>query len=126
MLQVTPRAAEALKNYLQGEGKADHALRIVAQGGCCSGTTYGLSLEKEAMPDDVVIQQEGVKIYVNPMSGALLSEAKLDFENGPQGETFFIDNPMDQGAHNHEHGSCGCSEGGGSCGCGSGSCNCNH
>lgn len=127
MLQVTPKAAEALKNFLQGEGKTGQALRIVAQGGCCSGTMYGLVFEKEAAPDDVVLAQDGVTIYMDRMSDATLSEAKLDFEMGPQGEAFFIDNPLDQGGHSHE-GGCGCSSGGekGSCGCESGSCGCNH
>jgi len=129
MLQVTPKAAEALKNFLQSEGKTGQALRIVAQGGCCSSTMYGLFLEKEAGPEDVVIHQDGVMIYMDHMSDAMLSEAKLDFEMGPQGEAFFIDNPLDQGGHSQE-GGCGCGSSGGgekgSCGCGSGSCGCNH
>jgi iron-sulfur cluster assembly accessory protein len=124
MLQVTPKAAEALRNFLQAEDKAGHALRIVAQSGCCSGNMYGLFLEKEATPEDVVIQQDGVSIYLDRMSEAMLSEAKLDFEMGPQGEAFFIDNPLDQ--RSQGSGGCGCGSGGekGSCGCGNGSCGC--
>ncbi len=126
MLHVTPKAAEALKHFLQGEGKSDQALRIVAQGGCCSGTMYGLFFEKEAAPDDVVVKQDGVTIYMDRMSEAMLSEAKLDFEMGPQGEAFFIDNPLD---HQRAQGSCGCSSSASSaekssCGCGGGSCGC--
>jgi iron-sulfur cluster assembly accessory protein len=116
MLQVTPRAAEALRTFLQGENKTGQALRIMAQSGCCSGTMYGLFFEKEAGPDDLVINQDGVTIYMDRMSDALLSEAKLDFEMGPQGEAFFIDNPLDQQRAGSHEGGCGC--GGGSCGCG--------
>lgn len=122
MLTVTPRAAQAIKNFLEGEGKSERALRIVAQAGCCSGTTHGFFFEKSATPEDDVLQQEGVMIYIDKMSHALLSEAKLDFENGSQGEAFFIDNPLGQQA---QSGGCGCnSESGGSCGCGNGSCSC--
>jgi iron-sulfur cluster assembly accessory protein len=124
MLSVTPRAAQALKAFLEKEGQPNQALRIVAQpGGCCSGATYGVFFEKEKAPEDVVLQHDGVTIYLDQFSDSLLAEAKLDYEDGPQGQVFFIDNPRDQ-QHGREGGTCGCAEEGGSCGCTNGSCGC--
>lgn len=99
MFMVTERAAQALYQFLQSEGKEDHALRIVAQaGGCsCCGPTYGLFLEKEIAPGDIVIEAGQVKIFLDQMSSALLSEAKLDYSDGPE-QGFFIDNPKAQAA----------------------------
>lgn len=106
MFTVTERAAQALYQFLQSERKEDHALRIVAQaGGCsCCGPAYGLFLEKEMAPGDTVIQAGQVKIFLDQMSSTLLSEAKLDYMDGPE-PGFFIDNPK---AHSEGSGGCGC------------------
>lgn len=117
MFTVTEKAAQALHQFLQSEGKGDHALRVVAQTGGCCGPAYGLFLEKESAPGDTVVQAGQVKIFIDQMSSSLLSEAKLDFSDGPE-QGFFIDNPKAQ------QGSCGCGSGtesnNGDCGCGCG------
>jgi len=109
MFTVTQKAAQELYRFLQSEGKEDHALRIVAQAdGCsCCGPAYGLFLEKEMAPGDTVVQVGQIKIFLDQMSSALLSEAKLDFMDGPE-QGFFIDNPRAQ------------AEGSGGCDCGCG------
>ncbi|MCS7198189.1 MAG: iron-sulfur cluster assembly accessory protein [Candidatus Bipolaricaulota bacterium] len=106
MLTVTERAAQALYQFLQSEGKTDYALRIVAQlGGCsCCGPAYGLFLEKESAPGDTIIHAGPVKIFLDQMSSALLDEATLDFMDGPE-QGFFIDNPK---AHAEGAGGCAC------------------
>ncbi|MCI2429996.1 iron-sulfur cluster assembly accessory protein [Candidatus Acetothermia bacterium] len=122
MFTVTEKAAQALSQFLQNEGKGDHGLRVVAQAGGCCGPAYGLFLEKERAPGDLVVEAGSVKIYVDQMSSTLLSEAKLDFTDGPE-PAFYIDNP-----NSPQGGSCGCgsSEGKDSssnsngCGCGCG------
>ncbi|MCS6902982.1 MAG: iron-sulfur cluster assembly accessory protein [Candidatus Bipolaricaulota bacterium] len=113
MFTVTERAAQALYQFLQSEGKSDYALRVVAQAGGCCGPAYGLFLEKEMAPGDLVIEAGSVKIYVDQMSSALLDEAKLDFMDGPE-PGFFIDNPKAQGS------ACGCASSSDSNGCGCG------
>ncbi len=97
MFVVTDRAAQALYQFLQSEGKTEYALRIVAQMGSCSccGPAYGLFLEKESAPGDTIIHAGPVKIFLDQMSSALLDEATLDFMDGPE-QGFFIDNPKDQ------------------------------
>ncbi len=109
MFTVTERAAQELYQFLQSEGKTDYALRIVAhEGGCsCCGPAYGLFLEKESAPGDTIIQAGPVKIFLDQMSSALLSEAKLDFMDGPQ-QGFFIDNPRAQAGGLDKSGGCDC------------------
>lgn len=115
MFTVTEKAAQALHQFLQGAGKQDHALRVVAQTGSCCGPAYGLFLEKERAPGDTVVQAGQARIFIDQTSSALLAEAKLDFNDGPE-QGFSIDNPKAQ------QGSCGCSSGaesgGHACGCG--------
>ncbi len=109
MFTVTEKAAQALYQFLQGEGKEDHALRIVAQaGGCsCCGPTYGLFLEKEMTPGDTVIRAGQVTIFLDQLSSTLLSEATLDYTDGPE-QGFFIDNPTAQAERSEGSGGCSC------------------
>nr|BAL55785.1 Fe-S cluster assembly protein [uncultured Acetothermia bacterium]BAL55881.1 Fe-S cluster assembly protein [uncultured Acetothermia bacterium]BAL57098.1 Fe-S cluster assembly protein [uncultured Acetothermia bacterium]BAL58807.1 hypothetical conserved protein [Candidatus Acetothermum autotrophicum] len=109
MFTVTEKAAHALYQFLQSEGKTEYALRIVAQeGGCsCCGPTYGLFLEKEMAPGDTVVQAGQIRIFLDQMSSALLSEAKLDYMDGPE-QGFFIDNPKAQATGTEGTGGCGC------------------
>lgn len=117
MFTVTEKAAQALHQFLQNEGKQDHALRVVVQSGGCCGPAYGLFLEKEMAPGDLVVETGQVKVYVDQMSSTLLAEAKLDFTESPE-PAFYIDNPKAP-----QGGSCGCSSSesksnGNGCGCG--------
>jgi iron-sulfur cluster assembly protein len=108
MLTVTAKAAEKMREALKLEDKPEWGLRLVAQPGSCNccGPTYGLFPEKEAQPEDVVIAQGGVNIFVDPSSMALLEGATIDFISHPeQGEGFAIENP----AHQHGEGECTCS-----------------
>jgi len=109
MLTVTARAAEKLKEALEQEGKPNWGLRLIAQaGGCsCCGPSYGLFPEKESRPEDIVITQGGVRLFVDPESMALLEGATIDFIDHPQyGQGFTIENPNVE-TQEHE-GGCGC------------------
>lgn len=110
MLTITAQAAEKLKEALEQEGVPDWGLRLVAQaGGCnCCGPSYGLFPEEEGQPEDTVITQGGVRLFVDPASMALLEGATIDFIDHPQyGQGFTIENPnfnVDQ----EDEGGCGC------------------
>ncbi len=136
MLNVTAKAAERMKEALAQEGKLDYGLRLIAQaGGCsCCGPSYGLFPEKETHPEDTVLTQGDIRLFIDPASMALLEGATIDFIEHPQyGQGFAIQNPNLQ-AQAHEPGGCGCgssdnhndnSNGEGGCGCG-GNCGCQH
>ncbi len=103
MLTVTLKATEMLKEVLKEEGKEDHSLRIVAREGCC-GYVYDMFLEKEASPGDVIIEQEGVRIFIDSASAPMLKGSTIDYVTGPQSAGFTIENPNQP----KKEGSCGC------------------
>lgn len=133
MLNVTAKAAERMKEALVQEGKLDYGLRLIAQaGGCsCCGPSYGLFPEKETRPEDTVLTQGDVRLFIDPASMALLEGATIDFIEHPQyGQGFTIQNP-NLGAQ-AQQGGCGCgssdnhnSNNEGGCGCGD-NCGCQH
>jgi len=126
MINLTDKATEMMAEALRMEQKADHGLRIVAQTGCCSGPSYGLFPEKDSAPDDTVITEGDLRIFLDPASLSLLEGATIDFVSDPElGQGFSINNPNYVAAEENG-GGCGCGGGGeasasestGSCGCG--------
>jgi iron-sulfur cluster assembly protein len=132
-LQITEKAAEQLRNVIQGEGAANAALRVgVGKGGCC-GPSYSLSLAEAAEAEEHTAESQGIKVFVPGEHVTTLNGIVIDFVETPMGTGFHISNPNvkeedhGHGGHGHGHGGggCACAEGGGGgCGCGSGGCGC--
>ncbi len=100
-LQLTENAVRKVKQLLEAENKAGYGLRIAVQGGGCSGFQYGLTWDKESRPGDIVQEFEGLKVFVDPMSGQYLEAVRVDYLEGLNGSGFKIDNP-------NAAGTCGC------------------
>lgn len=126
-LNLTSAATATLQDLLVQKGVPDHGLRVFVSGGGCSGMQYGMVLEAEPRPYDHVIEQDGIKVFVDPTSMMYLSNATIDYEDSIMGGGFKIENP-------NAVSSCGCGssfktkdssdaysdsahEQGGSCGC---------
>lgn len=98
---LTPTALSALKNAIAKEGKEGDGLRIAVVGGGCSGFRYSLDFEQAARQDDVVMDVESVKIYVDSVSAGYLMGTVIDFVTTEQGAGFKFNNP-------NSCSSCGC------------------
>ena len=100
-IHLTNEAIETVKNLLQEKNVPDYGLRVFVAGGGCSGLQYGMALEAEARPYDHVIEQGGVKVFVDPTSMMYLNQATIGYEDSLMGGGFKIDNP-------NAVSSCGC------------------
>ena len=98
--QATDRAFARLGEISEAAG-APRMLRVAVEGGGCSGFQYDLRLEDAAEPDDLVLEQEGRKILIDPVSLPFLSGAVIDFTEELIGARFVIENP-------NVTSSCGC------------------
>ena len=118
-LTITTEAAARMKQALQAEGKPDYGLRLVAQrsecgcgSGCGGSTAYGLYPEPSAQAEDTVVEEQGVKLFIDQTSLPLLEGVKIDFVNHPeQGEGFLIEPAQDEDEGQEQ---CDC---GGDCDC---------
>lgn len=93
MIQITEKAAEAIKSIMQKEGLADHGLRVAVVGGGCSGFSYKLNFEKDPATDDKIIEDKGVRIFIDNKSNIVLNGTTLDYADGLQGTGFSFINP---------------------------------
>ncbi|MGH7966927.1 MAG: iron-sulfur cluster insertion protein ErpA [Candidatus Binatia bacterium] len=92
-LSLTGVAVEKVKEVIAREGLPQGGLRIAVTGGGCSGFQYQLSLESSARDDDTVIEQDGVKLFVDPMSQQYVYGTVLDYVSGLHGAGFKFVNP---------------------------------
>ncbi len=93
MIFLTSQAASAVKNAMVRAGKPDAGFRIMIETGGCAGHKYLIGLDAEPRPDDAVVECEGVKVFVDPDSQALLNGLRVDFVESLEGSGFSFDNP---------------------------------
>ena len=93
MIQVTTSAVTKVKELLAAEDRPGFGLRVAVQGGGCSGFQYRLTFEDTQNENDQVVEVDGIKVYVDAMSGMYLEGANIDYVDGLDGSGFKIDNP---------------------------------
>jgi iron-sulfur cluster assembly accessory protein len=99
---LTAKAVEMVKVTRDQEGMdASYGLRIAVMGGGCSGFQYALDFEQEARPTDSVIELDGLRVYVDPVSSRYLEGVTIDYVFGMHGAGFKFNNPRATGT-------CGC------------------
>jgi len=94
-LGFTEFAAQKVRTMVAGQPVASNApmLRVYIEGGGCSGFQYGFDFEENADEDDTVIERDGVKLLVDPLSMQYLAGGTVDYKEDLQGSRFVIDNP---------------------------------
>jgi iron-sulfur cluster assembly protein len=103
-IKITEKAAGEVKNIMKENNiPDDYGLRVGVKGGGCSGLTYTLGFDAEAKEGDTLIEQNGVKLFVDGKSLFYLSGTELDFTSGLNGRGFIFNNP-------NATKTCGCGE----------------
>jgi len=92
-LLLTDEAVEKVKEVMNREGLKDGGLRISIVGGGCSGFQYNLGLDDSPREDDTIIEQGGVKLFVDPISQQYVYGTTIDYVNGLHGAGFKFVNP---------------------------------
>ena len=92
-LVFSDSAANKVKQLIDEEGNMELKLRVFVTGGGCSGFQYGFTFDEVQNEDDAVMEKNGVKLLIDPMSYQYLVGAEIDYQSGIQGEQFVIKNP---------------------------------
>lgn len=93
IVSVTDKAREKAIVLLREKGVAEGALRVFVVGGGCSGYQYGMAIAREAEEDDIVLEDGGLKLVVDPESATLLEGAEIDYLDDLMKQGFTIHNP---------------------------------
>jgi len=92
-ITLTDQAVQMVKAAMEREGAVGCGLRVGVVGGGCSGFQYHLAFEPAPEADDTVVEQGGVRIFVNPSSQPHLQGMTLDYVTGLHGAGFKFLNP---------------------------------
>tara|TARA_R110000787_G_scaffold57667_5_gene131571 strand:- start:18218 stop:18595 length:378 start_codon:yes stop_codon:yes gene_type:complete len=92
-LTFSDSAALKVRELLDEEENPQQVLRVFITGGGCSGFQYGFKFDEAQEEDDVSVQNQGVKLVVDPMSMQYLIGAEIDYKDNVEGAQFVIRNP---------------------------------
>lgn len=92
-LLFTDAAAGKVKELIDEEGNEALMLRVFISGGGCSGFQYGFTFDENITDGDTVVEKDGVKLLIDPMSYQYLVGAEIDYSEGLEGAQFVIRNP---------------------------------
>ena len=102
-MEVTETAAAEIKKFMAGEeGLPESAgLRVRVVPGGCSGFQYSLNIEEDSRSGDFILNENGVRLFVDMFSAQYLNGVKIDYVSGVMGSGFTFTNP-------NATGGCGC------------------
>ena len=92
-ISLTAKALEMVKDAMTREGLAGYGIRVGVVGGGCAGFQYSMDFENAAKDGDMSFEQEGITLYVDPMSSMYLQGVTIDYVVGLQGAGFKFGNP---------------------------------
>lgn len=103
LLTLTQSAADQVKALISQapEGQPVLGLRIGVQPGGCSGMSYYMEYASEKNPMEEVVEDKGVKIFVDQRAMLYLVGTEMDYAEGQFESGFTFKNP-------NETGRCGC------------------
>ncbi len=89
----TEAAALKVKELIEEEENPELKLRIYITGGGCSGFQYGFTFDENIENGDSIVETEGVKLLIDPISYQYLLLAEIDYKEDLQGAQFVVRNP---------------------------------
>lgn len=103
VVKLSERAAARVRHLLERHGEGALGLRLGVKPTGCSGWTYLLDFAREVPPEDVVVEQHGVRVVVAKDAVPLVRGTEIDWVEDRLGAQFVFRNP-------NEKARCGCGE----------------
>ena len=102
IITLSDKAATRIKEVLSND-KNSLGVRIGVKSGGCAGMEYVMEYAKELKPADEMIEEKGVKFFVDPGAVMYLLGTQMDFKEEEFSSSFVFKNP-------NETERCGCGE----------------
>ena len=100
MITITENAAKHINSYLTKRGKG-LGVRLGVKTSGCSGMAYNLEFVDEVNEDDLIFEEHGARVYIDPKSLVYLDGTQVDYTKEGLQEGFKFENP-------NVKDSCGC------------------
>ncbi len=101
-ITITEAAAQHVRKFIDNRGKGV-GIRLGVRTSGCSGMAYQMEFADEVGQDDLVFEDRGVKVVVDPKSLVYLEGTEVDYTKEGLNEGFKFNNP-------NVKNECGCGE----------------
>ena len=102
IISLSERAAERIKEIMSKDQKS-LGVRVGVKSGGCAGMAYIMEYAKEKKPNDEMIEDKGVKVFIDPAAVMYLLGTQMDYKKDKFSSSFVFNNP-------NETERCGCGE----------------
>ncbi|HSZ11884.1 MAG TPA: iron-sulfur cluster assembly accessory protein [Rhizomicrobium sp.] len=102
-IRLSESAAARIHEIMANADGAYTGVRVGVTNGGCAGMSYTMDYASEAAPLDEVVEDKGVKIFIDPKAIMFLVGTEMDFVREKLGARFVFNNPNQTAA-------CGCGE----------------
>ena len=103
VMRLTEAAALRIKDVMARTQNPVAGVRVGVKNGGCAGMEYTMEYAESARATDEVVEDKGVKIFVDPKAVLFLLGTEMDYKTGKLSAQFTFNNPNQTGA-------CGCGE----------------
>ncbi len=93
IVRLTDAAAQKLRELTAEEQNPAVGLRVYVYSGGCSGYRYGMMLEDQPTAEDLTVESNGIRVYVDGESTQYLVGSEIDYVDTLMGAGFTVNNP---------------------------------
>ena len=103
VIKLTDNAAERIKHIMSKAESSAIGVRIGVKSGGCAGMSYIMEYATNTNPNEEVIEDKGVKVFIDPKAIMYLLGTEMDYKREKFSSQFIFKNP-------NETERCGCGE----------------
>jgi iron-sulfur cluster assembly protein len=103
VITLSDNAANRIKEIISNDETKSVGVRVGVKSGGCAGMSYVMEYAKEINPTDEIIEDKGVKVFIDPSAIMYLLGTEMDYKKEQFSSTFIFKNP-------NETERCGCGE----------------
>tara|TARA_X000000368_G_scaffold73644_1_gene54154 strand:- start:141 stop:476 length:336 start_codon:yes stop_codon:yes gene_type:complete len=103
IISLSDNAADRIKEIMSNAEKNSLGVRIGVKSGGCAGMSYVMEYAKKIDPSDELIEDKGVKVFIDPGAIMYLLGTEMDYKKEEFSSSFVFNNP-------NETERCGCGE----------------
>ena len=103
IIKLSDNAASRIKEIMANAEKDSIGVRVSVKAGGCAGMSYVMEYTKDHNPNDELIEDKGVKVFVDSAAIMYLLGTEMDYKKEEFSSSFVFKNP-------NETERCGCGE----------------
>ena len=93
VIKLSDNAAERIKQIMSKAENSAIGVRVGVKSGGCAGMSYVMEYAKEIKPNEEVIEDKGVKVFIDPKAIMYLLGTEMDYKQENFSSQFVFKNP---------------------------------